>query len=145
LAHPHSVESRQEHETLPQKNVGLRIAFIFLGIFILLWLPVEEHSLVLLLLISGCVCCLSLLAVLRRLRLSSSGEQVGRMKYPLAGMLAGVAVTLAAIALMAIKTGMHGHGAPDYSPAQVSLVLRLTLVWAGLGLVTGGLAAAWRK
>jgi hypothetical protein len=125
--------------------VGLRIAFIFLGIFILLWLPVEEHSLVLLLLISGCVCCLSLLAVLRRLRLSSSGEQVGRMKYPLAGMLAGVAVTLAAIALMAIKTGMHGHGAPDYSPAQVSLVLRLTLVWAGLGLVTGGLAAAWRK
>ena len=129
--------------------MGLRIAFIFLGIFILLWLPVEEHSLVLLLLISGCVCCLGLLAVLRRLRLTSGGEQVGRMKkslwYPLAGMLAGAAVTLAAMALMAIKTGIHGHGAPDYSPAQVSLVLRLTLVWAGLGLMIGGLAAAWRK
>ena len=134
----------------PTKNVGIRIAFIILAIFIILWLPVEEHSLALVLLISGCACSLGLLAVIGRQeqRRAAVGQAVGMKKslwYPLAGMLAGAGVTLAVIMLMAVKTGLHGHGAPDYTPAQVSLALRLTPLWVCLGLIAGGLAAAWRR
>ena len=135
----------------PALPVWLRLAFIFLGVFILLWLPVEEHSLVVLLLISGCACILGVLSVLnlQQQRWTAAGEQGGGMKkilwYPLAGVLAGGAVTLAAMALMAVKTGLHGHGAPDYSPAQVSLVLRAAPLWICLGLIPGVLAAVWRK
>ena len=136
----------------PAKNLGNRIAFIILAIFILLWLPVEEHSLVLVLLISGCACILGLLAAIswqEQRRAAAAEEQVGAKKkglwYLLAGMLAGAGVTLAAITLMAVKTGVHGHGAPDYTPAQVSLVLRLTPLWICLGLIVGGLATAWRR
>jgi hypothetical protein len=135
----------------PRLPVWLRLAFIFLGVFILLWLPVEERSVVLLLLISGCACTLGLLAVMNILQqrwATTGGQRRGKRQtlwYPLAGLLSGVALTLVAIILMVVKTGMHGHGAPDYSPAQVSLVLRLAPLWVCLGLVTGVLAAVWRR
>jgi hypothetical protein len=136
----------------------LRLGFIFLGIFILLWLPVEDSSLTLVLTISVCTSILGVLALLSlQLQRWASAAQEGEtglqdrqgrkaiLVYPLAGMLAGVAVTLAAIAWMAIKTGVHGHGAPDYTPAQVSLVIRLAPLWVGLGLITGVLAAIGRR
>jgi hypothetical protein len=133
----------QDQASRPPPPIWLRLAFIFLGIFILLWLPVEEHSLALLLLISLLICSLGWLAFLdwqRRRQPSSKGKKV-----LLAGMLAGAAVTLVVLALMGIKTGIHGHGAPDYSPAQVSLALRLTPLWICLGLLAGGLAAVRRR
>jgi len=135
----------------PRLPVWLRISFIFLGLFILLWLPVEDRSVVVVLLISGCVSILGLLAFLnlRQQRWATAEESGGGKKQclwiPLAGMLAGAAVTLAAIALMALKTGLHGHGAPDYSPEQVSLVLRAAPLWVCVGLIFGVLVAVWRR
>ena len=135
----------------PRLPVWLRISFTFLGLFILLWLPVEDRSVVVVLLISGCVSTLGLMAFLnlRQQRWATAEENRGGKKQwlwiPLAGMLAGAAVTLAAIALMALKTGLHGHGAPDYLPEQVSLVLRAAPVWMCLGLIFGVLVAVWRR
>ncbi len=141
----------QPVEFHPRLPVWLRISFIFLGLFILLWLPVEDRSVVVVLLISGGVSILGLLAFLnlQQQRWATAEETGGGKKkilwVPLAGLLTGAAVTLAAIALMALKTGMHGHGAPDYSPEQVSLVLRAAPLWMCVGLIFGVLAAVWRR
>ena len=135
----------------PRLPVWLRISFIFLGLFILLWLPVEDRSVVVVLLISGCASILGLLALLNLRQQSwATAEENGGGKRrilwaPLAGLLTGAAVTLAAIALMALKTGLHGHGAPDYSPEQVSLVLRAAPLWMCVGLIFGVLVAVWRR
>ena len=135
----------------PRLPVWLRISFTFLGLFILLWLPVEDRSVVVVLLISGCVSTLGLLAFLNlhQQRWTTAEESGGGKKkilwVPLAGFLTGVTMTLAAVALMALKTGLHGHGAPDYSPEQVSLVLRAAPLWVCLGLIFGVLAAVWRR
>jgi hypothetical protein len=123
--------------------IRLRLAFILLGIFILFWLPVEESSLVLVFLISGTACGLGWLAFLD-LQPSADGMKKN-LRYPLAGLLTGAAVTAVALALMAVKTGVHGHGISDYSPAQVSLVLRLTLLWMGMGLVAGIMISRRRR
>jgi hypothetical protein len=142
---PESVEQRHR---LP---IWLRLSFIFVGLFILLWLPVEDRSVAVVLLISGCVSILGFLAFLnlpqpRGATVEENGGGKSRILWvPLLGILAGAAVTLAAIALMAIKTGLHGHGVPDYLPEQVSLVLRLTPLWICVGLIFGVLAAAWRR
>ena len=120
----------------------IRLAFILLGIFILLWLPVEESSLALVLLISCCACCLGLLVYAKR-QPPAKGVKHG-WRYLLAGLLAGAGVSVLALALMAVKTGLHGHGIPDYSPAQVSSLLRLAPLWMGLGLVAGAFLA-WQR
>jgi hypothetical protein len=123
--------------------IRLRLAFILLGIFILFWLPVEENSLVVVFLISLCACSLGLLAFLER-QPSTTGIKKSLVVL-LVGLLAGAAVTLVALALMAVKTGVHGHGISDYSAAQVSLVLRLTPLWMGVGLIAGLCIARWRR
>lgn len=138
----------RQHPALP---LGLRLGFIFLGITILLWLPVEDRSVIMVLLIAGAGCIMGALAVLNSLkqrRARAGDEDAARRKtlwYPLGGLLAGAAVTLVALALMAFKTGIHGHGAPDYTPEQVSLVLQLAPIWICVGLILGVLATAWRR
>lgn len=122
--------------------IRLRLAFILLGIFILLWLPVEESSLALVVLLSCCACGLGLLVFAVQQPAASGASQ--RWRYLLAGLLAGAGVSVLALALVAVKTGVHGHGIPDYSPAQVSLLLRLAPLWMGLGLVAGAFLA-WRR
>lgn len=135
----------------PRLPVWLRISFIFLGVFILLWLPVEDRSVVVVLLISVCASILGLLALLNlQQQRWVTAEETGGGKLrilwiPLAGLLTGAAVTLAAIALMALKTGLHGHGTPDYSPEQVSLVLRAAPLWMCVGLIFGVLVSVWRR
>jgi hypothetical protein len=74
---------------------------------------------------------------------SASGASQ-RWRYLLAGLLAGAGVSVLALALVAVKTGVHGHGIPDYSPAQVSYLLRLAPLWMGLGF-TAGAYLAWRR
>ena len=110
----------------------IRLAFILLGIFILLWLPVEESSLALVLLISCCACCLGLLVYAKR-QPPAKGVKRG-WRYLLAGLLAGAGVSVLALALMAVKTGLHGHGIPDYSPAQVSFIIAPGAAVDGLGI-----------
>jgi hypothetical protein len=125
----------------------LRFYFIFLGIVTLLWLPVEEHSLLPVLLVSGCACILGALAVIdkQQSRQSAEGTRKRNLWYPLTGMLAGAALSLIALVLIAVKTGVHGHGISDYSLAQVSTLLRLTPLWICLGFIAGGVVAAWRR
>jgi hypothetical protein len=51
------------------------------------------------------------------------------------GGLLGLALPLLAISLMAFKSGLHGHGFPDFTVGQVWLALA-ALPWSGaLGLI----------
>lgn len=65
------------------------------------------------------------------------------------GMLCGGALVLLMLFLMALKTGLHGHG-PEYSAAEVAWVWAQLPLWIvtglvgglGLGLVLAGLRRA---
>ena len=54
-------------------------------------------------------------------------------------------MTAVALLLMAIKTGLHGHGTPDYTPEQMVRVLSLTPLWVVVGLVIGLITFFWQK
>jgi len=62
-----------------------------------------------------------------------------------AWLIAGLGVTVVALLLMAIKTGLHGHGTPDYTPEQMVRVLSLTPLWVIVGLMIGLVALFWKK
>lgn len=56
------------------------------------------------------------------------------------GLAWGAALGPAVLLLMAVKTGLHGHGA-EYSAAQVAAVVGQSVWWVGAGVVGGvGLA-----
>ena len=57
--------------------------------------------------------------------------------YTLLGCLGGILVTLAAILLMSIKTGLHSHSSPEYTPEQFTSVILRTPVWMLVGFLTG--------
>jgi hypothetical protein len=53
------------------------------------------------------------------------------------GSLAGLAVSPVAMILMALKTGIHAHETPDFTPLQMARVVELTPFWASAGLLVG--------
>jgi hypothetical protein len=54
----------------------------------------------------------------------------------LLGLAAGLGTGLVTLLLMAVKTGLHGHG-PEFSAAEVTWILQSTGVWAATGLLGG--------
>ena len=106
----------------------LRLLALGFGITLLLWLPVEDTSPFITIIFAAC---LDLAFSLRLGRRWRGNPWPG---IPLLGLLAGLAITPTTILLMAFKTGLHGHGFPEYTPAQVSGVLAATplFVFAGL-------------
>lgn len=121
---------------------GLRIMAILLGIAILLWTPFEDTGTVWVRLFGVLICTLA--AVTAGVMIPA-GMRQHWAAWPLIGLVAGLLVTPAAILLMAFKSGMHGHGNPEFTPAQVSAVLSSWSIWALAGLLAGLAAATWQK
>lgn len=64
-----------------------------------------------------------------------------------AGIIAGVALPLVTLFLMALKTGIHAHG-PEYTPQEIAWVWRQLPLWALVGGMAGlgiGLLSAARR
>ena len=59
------------------------------------------------------------------------------LQYLSAGLLAGLAVGPLASFFMIFKTGLHGHGAPDFTPQQMAAVLLRTPIFGISGLLLG--------
>ena len=114
----------------------LRLAVILLGVVILLWLSFEDQD--------------ERRAILLAALLSTLGAVATGMHFSgwlrgywlvILGAVFGFLVPLLAVLLMVIKTGLHGHGVPDFTLAQITAVLRLIPVWSGVGVLVGGAAA----
>jgi hypothetical protein len=109
-----------------------RIAVLVIGIGILIWLPFEDRNENPALFFSLLLCSLAGAFILHRIW---SNTTPPIWAYPLLGTLCGAALPLAAVLLMAVKTGLHSMP-PDYSIADLSVLMRIP-VWAGVGFLLG--------
>ena len=118
----------------------LRICGLLLGIVVLVWLPVEESSELGVLLIAALICTWFGIWLLYK-----TGPHVEHMVWINIIIWGAMGLLLAplAIFLMAIKTGIHGHGTPDFTADQMQtfisrmpfFILGGILSGTGLGLL----------
>jgi hypothetical protein len=121
------------HKSLQMQR--LRIAAISIAVFFFLWLPVEdlhERTVVLL-----AVAIAAWIGARFMLVLSSTKGSAFVIYHALIGLLCGSGISPLAVSLMAIKTGLHGHEVPDFTPAQIQNVLWLAPYFAISGLLIG--------
>ncbi len=83
-------------------------------------------------LFAAAICWLASTSLLSRFNI---GPASGWLIYILFGIAGGLAVTPVTFLLMALKSGLHGHGAPDFTPEQVIEVIQLTPVWVLAGFL----------
>ena len=129
-------------EPAPPRGLRARLPAVLLGAAILLWLPFEDSGTFWIRLIAVLACALAAAAAGPALV-----EKLHQRWYawPVVGLAAGLLVTPAAVLLMAFKSGIHGHGSPDFTPAQVAALLASWPVWALSGLLAGLAVVVWRK
>lgn len=120
----------------------LRNLALLEGAGLLFWLPIEDLSTSWV--IGFAILLSTTAAAWAFMRLQERRRLPGWM-LPLAGLLAGLAVTPFSVFLMAFKSGLHGHTLPDFTPAQVASVLARTPVWTGAGLLIGLGLGLWRQ
>ncbi len=119
-------------------SLWLRFSAIGVGILTLLWLPIEDTNelaaIFIALLISG-------LLALRALLGHQHHQSL--LRFTLIGGLAGAATIPIALLLLAFKTGLHSHGAPDFPADQIIAVLRRTPFFTTGGLLLGLGSGTW--
>ena len=114
----------------------LRVFGLLLGIVVLIWLPIEESSVLGVLLISTLICSWMGTWLLRR---TANSNMKPILRYLIIGGCAGLLIPPMALLLMAMKSGIHGHGRPDYTFSQMqSVISRLPFFVAGGLLVAAG-------
>lgn len=107
---------------------------MLLAIIVLIWLPVEESSILGVLLISTLLCSWVGTWLLHR---TANSNLKPILRYLIIGGCAGLLIAPMALLLMAMKSGIHGHGRPDYTLSQMqSVISRLPFFVAG-GLLVG--------
>jgi len=101
-------------------HVWFRLTALLLGFGILIWLPVEDQSELGVLIASGAICTW----IGARLLITPPKKDWQLiLRHALVGSGAGLILAPLAIILMAFKSGIHGHGTPDFSVAQMQSVL----------------------
>jgi uncharacterized BrkB/YihY/UPF0761 family membrane protein len=114
----------------------LRVFGLFLGIVVLIWLPIEESSVLGVLLISTLICSWMGTWLLYR---TSNSNMKPLLRYLIIGSCVGLLIAPMALLLMAIKSGIHGHGRPDYTFSQMqSVISRIPFFVAGGLMVAAG-------
>lgn len=118
----------------------LRLIALGLGIAVLVWLPIEDLDLRLVLVFSPAIC--AWLAARFLINLSPEKHNF-IIRHIIISTLAGAAVAPLAVLLMVFKSGLHGHGTPDFSFEQIRQVLLQAPLWILAGILLGaGVAAA---
>ena len=64
-------------------------------------------------------------------------RQKFQLKHILCGLVGGLVIAPTVLLWMAFKTGIHGHMSPDFSPAQIILVVKSTPLWTLAGGLLG--------
>jgi hypothetical protein len=119
-----------------------RIAALVTGAGILIWLSFEDRDDRSALFFALLICSLAGVFLFQRV---SSGAAPPFLVFLLVGGVCGLAVPIAAVLLMVLKTGLHSHTAPDYTLADLLSVLLRTPLWAAVGLLSGLSAGLWQN
>jgi hypothetical protein len=127
---------------MPSAAHRLRWTAFGLATLMLVWIPIEDTSILVAQLFSLAI---SLLLAVTWLNRRNPVRLWHGWEMPIAGAAGGLLTGPLALALMAFKTGVHGHGFPDFSPAQVQTVLTLALLWPPAGLLIGTGAELLRR
>jgi hypothetical protein len=125
----------------PRAAARLRVTALFLGACILLWLPFEDTRITWPLGFGIAITAWCAVFLVNRYLASITAKhpQVRPLallaRFSLVGLLAGLAVSPLTLFLMVFKTGLHGHGFPDFTFDQLLSVLRRTPVFGLSGLL----------
>jgi hypothetical protein len=119
----------------------LRLVALAIGVGVILWLPFEDTGVNGVLAFSVLICGWWAARSLLNAPISE-GSLIRRHVFFAA--LAGLGVSPLALLLMALKTGLHSHPSPDYSPEQLGAVLVSTPVWVLASVLLGVGSGLWR-
>lgn len=125
---------------LPSSSRRWRAAGLLLLVAFFMWLPVEDTGEWLVLAYGALVCAWGASRLLSK---AEAAISPGWLRYLLAGLSAGTALTPVTLLLMAFKTGAHGHLTPDFTSYQIWRVIMLTPVWILSGALIGLGAGFW--
>ncbi len=108
------------------------------GLAVFLWLRLEDHGVVVAVLMGLLVTTLALAAWLWP-RIAGQPLPAKRLviSLGLTGALAGLFTALAAALLMLLKNGFHGHLYPDYAAPLIAETLARAPAWALAGALLG--------
>jgi hypothetical protein len=111
-------------------RLRLRGLSIALGVVILFWLPIEDTHLTFATILAYAICFLGTTLVGNKWQLTSH-------LYPGLGFLGGLCVGPVGFMLMVLKIGLHNHGTPDFTLAQLIRLLFLAPTGAISGFLFG--------
>ncbi|NKQ34571.1 MAG: hypothetical protein HF973_03040 [Chloroflexi bacterium] len=132
---------------IPHKLPGLKWLTAVVGIYGVIWIGLEGELWRSILLAVG-VTAVSLLYLWQKYlggRALPAGKWLGMTAV--SGFLFGLGSSLLTLLLMAVKTGLHGHG-PEFSPAELEWVINQIPLWTAVGLLIGlgiGMIGAGKK
>lgn len=124
----------------PAIPLWIRYLAIILGMVFFLWIPLEDTSEIPALLFAMATSAWLATAFLTRVNKPFPSIL---LNYILAGTIAGVAVTPLTLIFMAVKTGLHGHSAPDFTAQQMISIIRRTPIWLVGGFLIGLGSGLW--
>ena len=106
----------------------------------LFWISIEDSSTAAPLLFA---LALTTLGAVIFLSGSTKPFQTTLPNYILTGIVAGIAITPLTLFLMAFKTGLHGHQAPEFNNQQILSIIYRTPIWLIGGLLVGLGSGLW--
>lgn len=127
-------------KVFPAIPLRIRYLAIILGMLFFLWIPIEDTSEIPALLFAMATS--AWLATTFLARVNKSFPSI-LLNYLLMGTLAGIAVTPLTLTFMAVKTGLHGHSAPDFTTQQMISIIRRTPIWLVGGFLIGLGSGLW--
>jgi hypothetical protein len=124
------------------QHFWLRISVFLIGGGLLVWLPFEESSTFGVLLFSVVICTWVLIYSSVR---QFEQDRLTIIRSALVGLISGLSVSPLAFFLMAFKSGLHGHGTPDFTSAQIEQVLTWFPVFGLGGVMAGSAFRIWLR
>ena len=121
---------------IPKELPGLKWATALLGVYAVIWMPVEGNLPLTVLLAGWAAAVMAGYLVQRQVggRQLSGWQWVGLTA--LSGLLLGFSAGILTLTFMALKTGIHDHG-PEFSRAEIDWVIARIPSWTAAGLLAG--------
>jgi hypothetical protein len=126
---------------MPERVPGLKVLAILVAIYSVLWISLEGKMWQVLVLSLGLMILLA--GTLYQKRIAGRTLPVGRwlLLCAVAGLALGLLFGPLTILLMAVKTGLHGHG-PEFTPGEINRIINRIPLFMILGaLIVTGLGA----